>query len=120
MWRQVLMAVLRRHWELSYPEIGWIFGRDHTTVMSGIRKAERMLRQNDRVWVAAFRTLEDEISNVSAHLQSLGLDPHYTSGGCAQRGGDDPAALGDLRPVVGCPQLELPFEGAAPVGVGRG
>ena len=46
--RQVAMYLTRRHTNLSYPEIGSRFGdRDHTTVMSGVRKIERLLKQGD-------------------------------------------------------------------------
>lgn len=42
--RQEAMTMLRDRWGLSYPRIGQILGgRDHTTVMAGIRKQrERM------------------------------------------------------------------------------
>jgi chromosomal replication initiation ATPase DnaA len=32
----------RRDYSLSYEEVGALFGRDHTTVMSGIRKYEAL------------------------------------------------------------------------------
>ena len=35
--RQEAMYLLRTKFELSYPRIGKIFGRDHSTVMSGCR-----------------------------------------------------------------------------------
>lgn len=35
--RQEAMYMLRTKFELSYPRIGEIFGRDHSTVMSGCR-----------------------------------------------------------------------------------
>lgn len=46
--RRELMFVLRQH-ALSYPEIGILLHRDHTTVMYAIRRYER---DNPRVRVA--------------------------------------------------------------------
>lgn len=37
--RMCAMAVLRDHTDLSYPAIGDLFDRDHTTVMSAVRRA---------------------------------------------------------------------------------
>lgn len=40
--RQDCMALLRRQYGLSYPEIGKMFGdRDHTTVMHGLKASNR-------------------------------------------------------------------------------
>lgn len=36
--RRVAMAAVRRRLALSYPEIGLVFDRDHSTVMSAIKR----------------------------------------------------------------------------------
>lgn len=43
MYRQITFLILRRICHLSYPAIGLLFGRDHTTIMHGVRKAEQIL-----------------------------------------------------------------------------
>jgi chromosomal replication initiation ATPase DnaA len=35
--------MVRRTFGYSYPELGRIFGRDHTTCMSAVRKVERAI-----------------------------------------------------------------------------
>jgi chromosomal replication initiation ATPase DnaA len=37
--------VIRHTLDLSLPEIGQLWGRDHTTVLQGIRKAEAQLER---------------------------------------------------------------------------
>lgn len=39
--RQDCMAMLNRNTQLSMPAIGRLFGRDHTTVLHGIRASKR-------------------------------------------------------------------------------
>lgn len=39
--RQIAMWITRKTQALSYPEIGREFGRDHSTVMSAIRRVDR-------------------------------------------------------------------------------
>ncbi|RMG59541.1 MAG: chromosomal replication initiator protein DnaA [Deltaproteobacteria bacterium] len=47
--RQVAMYLLRQYTELSLPEIGQkLGGRDHTTVLHGIRKIESRLKEDHR------------------------------------------------------------------------
>lgn len=41
-YRQVAMAVVRQMTRASYPAIGRLFNRDHTTVMHGVARAERV------------------------------------------------------------------------------
>jgi len=41
--RHHAMAVIRWSSGLSFPEIGRYFGRDHTTVIAGVRRYEREL-----------------------------------------------------------------------------
>lgn len=51
------MYLVRVSLELSYPDIGRAFGRDHTTVLSAFRKISREVLANDsmRVTVATLR-----------------------------------------------------------------
>jgi len=37
--RQVAWFLLRKHFSLSFPAIGALFGKDHTTVLHGIKMA---------------------------------------------------------------------------------
>ena len=62
--RQVAMYLVRKLTNLSFPEIGVEFGRDHTTVMHGINKIESMLKQNDT-------TLQNNIRDITANINSL-------------------------------------------------
>ena len=41
--RHVVWSIMRARFKLSYPELGELFGVDHTTVMMGIRKARPRL-----------------------------------------------------------------------------
>ena len=45
-------AVLRWSTNLSLPELGRIFGRDHTTILTGVRKYEAELNANANAGVA--------------------------------------------------------------------
>jgi chromosomal replication initiator protein len=48
--RMIAMFLCRQITGLSYPEIGAIFGgRDHSTVMSAVRKVDRLRRENPAV-----------------------------------------------------------------------
>lgn len=40
--RATAMMLIRRHTKLSLQQIGSMFGRDHTTVMSAIKQAQNM------------------------------------------------------------------------------
>lgn len=42
--RHRLWFILRSTLNLSYPELGAMFDRDHTTIMAGCRKAEEIAR----------------------------------------------------------------------------
>lgn len=45
--RQIAMYLCKKHLKVSYPEIGQRFGgKDHTTVIHGCRKIERLLNQD--------------------------------------------------------------------------
>lgn len=49
--RQVAMTVLRHATTLSYPELGRLFGRDHTTVIHAVRRT--LDQPAMRAWAAA-------------------------------------------------------------------
>jgi len=38
--RHLAMALIRKHCGMSYPQIGRIFNRDHTTILYAVRKIE--------------------------------------------------------------------------------
>jgi len=38
--RQVAMAAVHRHLQMSYPQVGRVFGRDHTTVMHARKRVD--------------------------------------------------------------------------------
>ena len=60
--RQVAMTLTRRLTPLSYPEIGTRFGgRDHTTVISAVRKIERLLEEQDASVKKAIKILERQL-----------------------------------------------------------
>lgn len=59
--RQVAMALCRSHLSLSLPEIGRLFARDHTTVLSSLRKVED-LRETDIGIQSVFARLEKSLS----------------------------------------------------------
>ncbi|MDX9719780.1 MAG: chromosomal replication initiator protein DnaA [Myxococcota bacterium] len=40
--RQVAMYLARKHTDLSYPDLGRFFGKDHTTVLSAFQKFEKL------------------------------------------------------------------------------
>ena len=43
------MYLAREHTGLSYPELGRVFRRDHSTVLSAVRKVERLLESDPTV-----------------------------------------------------------------------
>jgi chromosomal replication initiator protein len=48
--RQIAMYLCKQHTTRSYPDIGRRFGgRDHTTVLHGVRKIEELLPQDDQI-----------------------------------------------------------------------
>jgi hypothetical protein len=42
--RQTAMYILREVTGLSYPQIGWLFERDHTTVLYSVRQIEKRIK----------------------------------------------------------------------------
>jgi hypothetical protein len=64
--RVVAYWMLRAVTKLSYPEIGRILGKDHSTAMSGVKRCNK-LREAD----AGFKTFTDELRvAVEARLKS--------------------------------------------------
>lgn len=50
--RAVAMTLVRELLKMSYPEIGRLFGKDHTTVMSAIRRVDQLLEGGpNREWL---------------------------------------------------------------------
>lgn len=47
--RHELQAWLKRNARMSYPEIGRLFGRDHTTIITACRKIDDVSLQDERV-----------------------------------------------------------------------
>lgn len=60
--RQVSMYIIRSLTQLSLPEIGRVFGRDHTTVMHSLEKVEKLMKSNREV----SENIRDIKSNVNA------------------------------------------------------
>jgi len=44
--RHLAMYMVREHTDLSYPEIGRVFGRDHSTVQSGVQRIQTLIDQS--------------------------------------------------------------------------
>ena len=55
--RQITMYLVRRHLHWSFPEIGRAFSRDHTTVMTSVRKVTSLLK-DDAATQAIMQRLE--------------------------------------------------------------
>ncbi|HEY64038.1 MAG TPA: chromosomal replication initiator protein DnaA [Caldilineae bacterium] len=47
--RQMLMYLLRNDYDFSYPQIGHLLNRDHTTVMHGVEKMRELIETDDAV-----------------------------------------------------------------------
>lgn len=61
--RQVAMYLIRKLTDLSLPDIGHEFGRDHTTVLYSIRKIEGMLTERNN-------GLQDNIRDIMANINN--------------------------------------------------
>ena len=61
--RQVAMYLIRKLTNLSLPDIGKEFGKDHTTVLYNIRKVEVALKNNNT-------TLQNNIRDITANINS--------------------------------------------------
>ncbi len=51
--RQIAMYLARKHTDRSFPEIGRVFDKDHTTVIAACRKLDKLEGSNDPLAVAA-------------------------------------------------------------------
>ena len=61
--RQVAMYLIRKLTNLSFPEVGKEFSRDHTTAMYGIKKVESALKAGDT-------NLQNNIRDITANINS--------------------------------------------------
>ncbi len=61
--RQIAMYLVRKLTNLSLPDIGQEFGRDHTTVLYGIKKVEIELKNGNE-------TLQNNIRDITANIHS--------------------------------------------------
>ena len=62
--RQVAQYLIRKLTNLSLPDIGTEFGKDHTTVLYNIRKVETALKNGDK-------ELQDNIRDITANINSM-------------------------------------------------
>ena len=62
--RQVAQYLIRKLTNLSLPDIGTEFGKDHTTVLYNIRKVEAALKNGDK-------ELQDNIRDITANINSM-------------------------------------------------
>ena len=62
--RQVAMYLIRSLTNLSFPEIGQQFAKDHATVMYNIKKVENALKQGNT-------ELQNNIRDITANINSL-------------------------------------------------
>lgn len=51
--RNFIFYILRNHYQLNFPHIGKMFGRDHTTVMAGIKSYKNLYDTDEsfRKWI---------------------------------------------------------------------
>ena len=61
--RQIAIYLIRKLTNLSLPDIGKEFGRDHSTILYGIRKVEVSLKGNDT-------SLQNNIRDITANINS--------------------------------------------------
>ena len=61
--RQVAMYMIRQLTNLSFPDIGKEFARDHTTVMHAVKKVEASLKTGDA-------NLQNAIRDITANINS--------------------------------------------------
>ena len=62
--RQIAMYLIRKLTNLSLPDIGVEFGKDHTTVLHSIRKVESDLKKGDT-------SLQNNIRDITANINSM-------------------------------------------------
>lgn len=63
--RQIAMYLVRKHLKYSFPVIGDIFKRDHTTILYAYNKIELMLEQQEKI--------KKEISLIQSNLENIDL-----------------------------------------------
>ena len=61
--RQIAMYMIRKLTNLSLPDIGKEFGRDHSTVLYAIRKVEVALKNGDR-------ETQDRVRDITSNVNS--------------------------------------------------
>ena len=61
--RQICMYLIRKLTNLSLPDIGKEFGKDHSTVLYNIRKVEMQLKKGDT-------NLQNNIRDITANVNS--------------------------------------------------
>lgn len=91
--RQVAMMLARQHTGYSLPRLGRLFKRDHSTILEGIRQAERRVA-NDRSLAATVRMMERRLGVASA-------DPPRVESYPCQRCGARPGMCGHNRVRLG-------------------
>lgn len=64
--RQICYWLLRQHCDLSYPQIGKIMGREHTTILHGVRVI-------DRKYKTQYSTVRRDIHRIQI-LLATGID----------------------------------------------
>ena len=64
--RQVAMYLVRKMLNLSYPDIGREFGRDHTTALHSVNKIESLLQKDDH---PLHKTIQDISANITNKLK---------------------------------------------------
>jgi chromosomal replication initiator protein len=62
--RQVAMYLVRKLTNLSLPDIGREFGKDHSTALYNIRKVEMALKEGDQ-------NLQNNIRDITANINSM-------------------------------------------------
>ena len=61
--RQVAMYLIRQLTNLSFPDIGKEFARDHTTVMHAVKKVEASIKSGDT-------NLQNAVRDITANINS--------------------------------------------------
>ena len=61
--RQIAMYLIRSMTQLSLPEIGKEFGKDHTTVLHAINKVEAARQDNNKKTLNALQTITNAVNN---------------------------------------------------------
>jgi chromosomal replication initiation ATPase DnaA len=71
---RIIGYYLARRRGMSYPRIGRVFGRDHTTAMSGVKRAARIIERDPAVlrMVVGFLARADELAGLVEPLELEG------------------------------------------------